>query len=129
MDNKKTGKFISLCRKQKGMTQQELANMIGITNKSISKWETGEGSPDINNLLILAKLLEVSVEEILEGEFKTVEVVSSIENRKISFSEEYKYYLKKFYNWCKDPRVIAILISVAVGGILGICAYNNGWLG
>lgn len=71
----------------------------------------------------------VSVDEILKGKFKSVEVASNIENIKRSSSEEYKHYLKKFYNWFRDPKVIAILISAVVGAVLGIYAYNNGWLG
>lgn len=41
MDNEKIGKYISLCRKNKGMTQQQLADILGVTNKAVSKWETG----------------------------------------------------------------------------------------
>lgn len=46
MDNVKTGKFIAECRRELGLTQQQLADMLNLSNKTISKWESGAGSPD-----------------------------------------------------------------------------------
>lgn len=67
LDPLKTGRFIAQRRKEKHMTQKELADRLGITNKAVSKWETGQGMPDIGVLLDLARLLDVSVEELLQG--------------------------------------------------------------
>ena len=68
MDSKKTGTFIAAQRKQLSMTQQDVANQLNITNKAISKWETGEGYPDITVLPALAEILHVTVDELLKGE-------------------------------------------------------------
>ena len=68
MDNKRIGGFISAQRKQMSMTQQDLAQKLNITNKAVSKWETGEGYPDISVLPALAQILNVTVDEILKGE-------------------------------------------------------------
>lgn len=68
MDHGKTGRFIAACRKSRHLTQKELADRLGVTNKAVSKWETGQGMPDISVLLELGRILGVSVEEILEGE-------------------------------------------------------------
>lgn len=68
MDTDKVGKFIASRRKVCGLTQQELADELGITNKAVSKWETGQGMPDITALQILADILGVSVDELLSGE-------------------------------------------------------------
>lgn len=68
MDHGKTGQFIAACRKSRHLTQKELADRLGVTNKAVSKWETGQGMPDISVLLELGRILGVSVEEILEGE-------------------------------------------------------------
>lgn len=68
MDAEKTGRYIASCRKKKGMTQKELADRLGITNKAVSKWETGQGLPDIGVLLELSEVLDISVEAILLGE-------------------------------------------------------------
>lgn len=73
MNNVKVGQFISEKRKALGMTQQELAEKLQITNKAVSKWETGDGMPDIQLLKPLSTELGVTVDEILNGEEKTNE--------------------------------------------------------
>ena len=78
MDNEKIGKYISLCRKNKGMTQQQLADILGVTNKAVSKWETGQGIPDVALLPQLATVLGVRIDDIFAGE-----TVSRDANRQI----------------------------------------------
>lgn len=73
MNNAKTGQFISEKRKALGLTQQELAEKLQITNKAVSKWETGDGMPDVQLLSPLAKELGTTVDEILNGEEKITE--------------------------------------------------------
>ena len=68
LDSKKIGKFIAMQRKQLSMTQQNIADKLDITNKAVSKWETGEGYPEISMLPALAEILEVTVDELLKGE-------------------------------------------------------------
>ena len=68
MDNR-TGQFIAKRRKAIGLTQKELADRLGVTNKAVSKWETGGGMPDISVLQKLSRILEVSVDELLAGEY------------------------------------------------------------
>ena len=63
-----TGQFISRVRMEKGMTQKELAQKVGVTDKAVSKWETGRGMPDISSLDALCNDLDVSVNELLSGE-------------------------------------------------------------
>lgn len=67
MDAKEIGRFICSLRKSKGYPQSALAEMLGISNRTVSKWETGDGLPDISMLPELAKVLGVSVDEILAG--------------------------------------------------------------
>ena len=69
MDNKKTGMFISQRRKEMNLTQKELAEKLNVTDKAVSKWETGNGAPDISLLTTLARTLDVSVIELLDGEY------------------------------------------------------------
>lgn len=73
MDTQKTGLFICLLRKQKGLTQNQLAQRIGVTDKAVSRWETGKGFPDISLLPSLADALGTSVTELLAGEPLTAE--------------------------------------------------------
>ena len=66
--NEKMGRFISEMRKEKGLTQKELAEQLGVTDKAVSKWERAVSSPDIGLLIPLAKILGVSAGELLGGE-------------------------------------------------------------
>lgn len=67
MDNQQVGNFIAGLRKSKGMTQKDLAEKLGVTDKAVSKWERGLGYPDISILPSLADVFGVTVEEILSG--------------------------------------------------------------
>ncbi|MBQ5592610.1 MAG: helix-turn-helix transcriptional regulator [Clostridia bacterium] len=69
MDNKKTGRFISQRRKELNITQKQLAEKLNVTDKAVSKWETGNGAPDIALLSSLSNALDVTVIEILDGEY------------------------------------------------------------
>ena len=83
----KTGEFIARKRKERGMTQKEMAELLGVTNKAVSKWETSQGMPDIGILPELGKALGVTVDEILMGEQieqeKRVETDVSDEEKKL----------------------------------------------
>lgn len=68
MDQVKIGKFIAKCRKEKKLTQQELSEKLGVTDKAISKWENGRGMPDISLLQQLIEILDISLNELLAGE-------------------------------------------------------------
>jgi len=71
MNAEKTGKLIYDIRTKKGLTQQQLADRINVSNKAICKWETGRGCPDITLLPELSKALEVDIQSILVGELPT----------------------------------------------------------
>ena len=68
MDQIKIGKFIASCRKEQGMTQAVLAEKLGISDRAISKWETGKSMPDSGIMLELCDFLKISVNELLSGE-------------------------------------------------------------
>lgn len=68
MDTIKTGGYLAALRKDAGMTQQEVADRLGVSNKTISKWESGGGFPDIAILPALAELYGVTADDILAGE-------------------------------------------------------------
>ncbi len=70
MEQNKTGKFIKELREKNKLTQQELANIIPVTREAVSKWERGISLPDSDCLVKLSTLFKVSINEILEGEYK-----------------------------------------------------------
>ena len=71
MEAKKSGAFIAARRKELQMTQRQLSEELGISDKTVSKWETGNGLPDMAIILPLCQLLEINVNELLSGERQT----------------------------------------------------------
>ncbi len=70
MNQQKIGQFLKELRKEKGITQAEFAETLGVTNRSISRWETGTNMPDLDLLIQIANYYEVEISEILDGERK-----------------------------------------------------------
>ncbi|MBE5820571.1 MAG: helix-turn-helix transcriptional regulator [Clostridiales bacterium] len=68
MDQERIGSFIAECRRNKKLTQLQLAEKLGITDKAVSKWETGKGLPDASIMIDLCDELDISVNELLSGE-------------------------------------------------------------
>lgn len=122
MDNIQTGKLIAELRKKQGLTQQQLADELNLSNKTISKWESGLGSPDISNLPVLAEALGISVDELLKGQLNMPEEDTSSDATKDDSSR------KELTPKQKKERAI-IALAASIGAVLGILAYNFGWLG
>lgn len=68
MDQKKTGRFLKELRMEKGLTQEQLSEILGVSNRSISRWENGVNMPDFDLVIELANYYQVSIEELLDGE-------------------------------------------------------------
>lgn len=126
MDSKKIGQFIAIQRKQLFMTQQNLADKLDITNKAVSKWETGEGYPDITVLPALAEVLEVTVDEILNGEKNNsnpiVDNPFSIKESK----QQADYILEKRFQHFNNNYLISIgiLCIGIIGSTLALKLYH-----
>ena len=73
MNQEKIGKFITQCRKEKHLTQAEVANTLSITDRAVSKWETGKSLPDPSIMLELCDILDINVNELLLGEHVNME--------------------------------------------------------
>ena len=105
MDSKKTGGFIAALRKEKGYTQATLAEMLSVSNRTVSKWENGDGYPDITILPDIADALDVSVDELLAGEKTPKEIVADFKITEIKNKDN----LLNFFKIC---YVIAIFFGV-----------------
>ena len=68
MDQSKIGQFIARTRKSKNLTQRQLADLLSISDKTVSKWETGKGLPDVSLMLPLCRALDLTVNDLLTGE-------------------------------------------------------------
>lgn len=116
MDQKLIGEFISTKRKEKGLTQKELADKLRISEKTISKWETGHGLPEVSNMQPLCNELDITVTELLNGkESKKIR-----EDKVIDYIE---YNDKK--NKIKIIVTIIIMFIILILSILGIYFFNN----
>ncbi len=80
MDQVKIGKFISECRKKQNITQAQLAEKLSITDRAISKWETGKSMPDSSLMLQLCEILNITVTDLLVGEVVSMENNNHNEN-------------------------------------------------
>ncbi|MDE5630406.1 MAG: helix-turn-helix domain-containing protein, partial [Bacilli bacterium] len=68
MDQKKIGEFIAKCRKEKNQTQADLAEKLGVTEKSVSNWENGRNMPDLSLFKSLCENLNITINELMNGE-------------------------------------------------------------
>ena len=71
MDQKKIGSFLKELRKQKGITQEQFAEVLSVSGRTVSRWETGSNMPDISLLISIAEYFDVSIPEIINGERKS----------------------------------------------------------
>ena len=114
MNQEKTGKFIAELRKEKGMTQEQLAEKMGVTDKSISRWENGKTMPDLSMITILAEELNVEVSELLNGRKMTKEELEKLRdtiNNVIEYSnKEKKNKTTKLNNYFRAGLVCILIV-------------------
>lgn len=113
MDNEKMGAFVAELRKEKGMTQRELAAKLNITDKAVSKWERGLSLPDIALLTPLAQELEVSVGELLDGE-KAKSDRNDMANTLDYADKAMKNKVRSFYSVAAAVFSGALLVGIIV---------------
>lgn len=109
MNQVEIGKFIAGCRKEKGLTQVQLAEKLNITNRAVSKWETGKSMPDSSIMLELCEILGITVNELLSGE--RIEMNSNYEEK---VSENLIEFKRKDENNLKKNTVISIVYSITM---------------
>ena len=108
MNNEKTGKLISQIRKEIGLTQKQLAEKLGVSNATISKWETAKGFPDISFLEPLGEVLNISVSEIIAGErLENTDKAENLLNDLVDISIAEQNKKAKIHNW-----IIAITVAI-----------------
>ncbi len=152
MDLNKISNFIKLKRKELGITQDELAERLFVTEKAISRWETGRGTPDISLLLPLAKELNIDVSELLNGEENKKiknDVEQLIEYNEITKANKYNFQFKLtifFYilsilsfliylRFEYDPNIevnyfirLLIIVIASIFVIIGNKIYSNNYV-
>lgn len=108
MNNLKIGTFLLQLREEKELTQEQVADFIGVTNRAVSKWETGEGLPNYQALLALSSLYGVTINEILNGE-KAIPYIPQgyVAPKKVNAQED--------YDWANLLLSISSIVLFAVG--------------
>lgn len=117
MNSKDCGKFIFELRKEKALTQKQLAEILNVSDKAISRWETGKGFPDVNSLVALSNFFGVSVNELLAGkrieEEKFTEVAEKNVIQTIQIKEK-EVKKKKLQMIIFSSLFIALLLPAAI---------------
>jgi transcriptional regulator with XRE-family HTH domain len=113
MDQIKTGKFIAECRKKKNLTQAQLAEKLNITDRAISKWETGKAMPDSDIMLDLCCILGINVNELFCGEMIDIEQKDEQLNELIfqMAKNEERYHKRLLHSAC-------VIVAVSLAALI-----------
>lgn len=122
MDQIKIGKFISTKRKEKNITQSELAERLNITDRAISKWENGNSLPDASNMAELCKILEISLNDLFSGE-----IVDEKENEK-KLEKNLLEMTKMKEQRDKELLSIEIFIGVMISIFMLFCIFTASFI-
>lgn len=125
MNQIKIGKFIAALRKEKGMTQEQLGEKLGVTNKTVSRWENGNYMPDVEMLSLLSEEFGVSINELISGERIMAEdfrkaadsnLVTALNNSTFTLKEKIAFFKKKWLH--EHISTIALCIVAWIGIII-----------
>lgn len=131
MDLIRIGSFLAELRREKGLTQQALGERLGVTNKTVSRWETGCYLPDVEMLLLLSKEFGVSINELVASERLDAEdfkktadanLADALEQSAFTMREKQDYFKKK---WRREHRSTIILCFVAWVALLVALRMQN----
>ena len=126
MSQEKIGRFIATCRKDKNMTQQELAEQLGVTDRAISNWENGKNMPDLSLFKPLCNILGITINELLSGEKLSKEnyqekfeenILDTINysNKKIAKYSRFVYLLLIIFGYLLLSRLLLFFLLKVVG--------------
>ena len=123
MDYKATGKFIAKLRCERNWTQKELAQRLGVTDKAVSRWETGRGFPDVSLLPVLSETFSVSINELLLGDCTTAEDAQSTADTML---------VRLLHDSKKKLRMLSLIVLFSLGGVLllfsSLMGYDSSWV-
>ena len=128
MNQKKIGLFLKELRKERGITQEQLAEVIGVSGRTVSRWETGFNMPDLDILIKLADYYNVEIREILDGERKSENLNDELEEtvmKVADYSNQEKQGMarKVFY------FLVAGIITITIHIIIEFIGFDEGFPG
>lgn len=106
MNQTKIGKFISQCRKERGFLQKDIAARLGVSEKTVSKWECGKGLPEVVFMEPLCQILGITVDELLAGEsIPILEMMRSIDRSRLELVKQLEFeQLRMRRSGCRRNR-------------------------
>ena len=120
MNQQLTGKFIAHKRKEKNLTQEQLAEKLGVSNKTVSKWETGKCMPDYSVVKALCDELEITVAELMDGEASDERSVRTYDEEQIID------LLKRTQNLEKQKNLLYGILLIVMGIALQALSHTLG---
>lgn len=131
MNQIKIGKFIAECRKEKGLTQEALGERLGVTNKTVSRWENGHYMPDIEMLMLLSREFDVSINELVSGERIDISdykekaeenLIDALESSSFTLKEKTEFFKKK---WLKDHLFNIVLYCILWAALIFVLKLSD----
>ncbi|WP_455543762.1 helix-turn-helix domain-containing protein [Intestinibacter sp.] len=126
MDQKKVGMFLRVLRKEKNITQEQLAEKLNVSGRTVSRWETGVNMPDISLLVELSEFYRISIAEIIDGERKSEKMNEETKNTAIKMAE-----YSKNETAIGKRKITSILLSVfgilVIVSALAIFPNDSSW--
>ncbi len=120
MDQMRIGKFIQAMRKEQGLTQHEVAEKLFISDKTVSKWETGKGLPDVSLMMPLCKILGISVNELLSGQrLDNDQYYEKAEENFMTLMEERKREKKKLI----ISIIVCLIVLISAFALIFVAAF------
>ena len=118
MDQIKIGEFLKTLRKEKALTQEQLAEQFHVSRRSVSRWETGSNMPDLSILVALAEFYEVDIKEIIDGTRKS-ELMNEEEAEEVAFKmADYALEQKsRLLIWVRRISLIGVVLMAIVLGL------------
>ena len=112
MDQKKIGNFLRELRKEKNLTQEQAADKLGVSRRTISRWETGAYMPDISLIVDIAEMYDVDVRDIIDGERKDINMNSEVKEVAVKMADYSAMQTESLKKWVKTMSVSLLIVSV-----------------
>ncbi len=134
MDMIKMGNFLSILRKEHNLTQEELGQKLGVTNKTISRWETGAYMPPVDMLEELSTMYGLTINELLSGqklsseEYKDMaehNIKEALRSSAFNLKEKQDYYKKK---WLEEHIALMLFMGIVIIALFAIAFYHKSLL-
>lgn len=129
MNQEKIGEFLKTLRKEKNITQEQLASDLGVSNRSVSRWENGINMPDLSLLLQIAEYYSIDVSEILYAEKKETHQTDSnaITQKIVDYSSHEKAFFTRQIRGLFITSLIFLLLNMLIE-ILNLVEKTSGWI-